>query len=333
MEQLNPFVRRLGDPAAEDTEALALDPSDSFCLTGGYRTVAYQRTLRASPPTAYHDERAKPFPHALHAVHALWSPAGKRLAMVEHGGNVIHIFSGTDPFDRLHRIRAWTAPFAPRGCSYSADGGLLATGTMDGHIAMHARSDDPLHHEYRVLTRLNARIHALTFSPNDRFFAAASADAYVRWWHTEDRNAHTHGEYLCNKYDGVGAIAFHPTQHSVLAVGCTNGSILLLDLATGRPLDTLGTGATFGQHIQALRFSQDGDLLIAGTREGLLIYPTVPSCAIFIKSNFVRPVSALACTQDEQLLLVNSTDNYGADGYGRGYCTLYDFLRPNFGRG
>ncbi|MBI2482570.1 WD40 repeat domain-containing protein [Candidatus Uhrbacteria bacterium] len=333
MIQLDPNERRFGDPAADDTTALAMDPSGSFCLTGGYRTVAHRHALRSRFPTSSWREESQPFPHALCAAHILWSPAGKRLAMIEHAGDAIHVFSGADPFDRLHRIRAWTAPFAPRGCTYSADGTLLATGTVDGHLAIHIRYDDPLYHEHRPLARLDTRIQALAFSPHDRYFVAASADGRVRWWDTEHRQGAIAGEHQCTKRDGVGALAFDPTQNTVLAVGCTDGAILLIDLRTGNHLTTLGTGATFGQRIQTLRFSNDGTLLIAGTGEGLLIYPVNGECPPFIRSHFVRPITAIACTPDEQQLVVNSTETYGANGRGRGYCTHFDFGRPNFGRG
>jgi WD40 repeat protein len=338
----NPQKVVFGRQRHSPTSGVAITPDGTECFTGGRDGGLHQYALDLfdAPPEAMR--------YTIASDHLSLSPAGERLAIVEHDGEAIHVLERRTGI-LLNTITAWSTPFSSRGHAFSADGLLLATGTVDGVVAFHRPSGDPLRHERRLLDRIpapasdrgadrepypiprtRASVHGLAFSRDDAYFAGAFGRGGARCWRTEQ---HSSPEALAlEDTDGARAVAFHPQEPWVLAVGRDDGMIPVYHAGTGQHLRTLGSHATFAQHIHTLSFTPDGSLLLVGTDTALIANEFPSGVCRWCVTHLTTPVNALACSRDARVVVVNASDRW-PPWHGHGSCTFFDFKRPNMGRG
>jgi WD40 repeat protein len=167
------------------------------------------------------------------------------------------------------------------------------------------------------------------FSPDDVFFAGAFGHGGARCWRT-DRGVPTTPHTL-EHTARAQAVAFHPNDPWVLAVGRGDGGIPLFHADTGKFLRMLGSHTTFAEDIRTIRFTPNGAYLLVGTSTALLAYDVASGVCAWCVNSLTSPVTSLAYTPDAQLVIVNASETWGP-WHGHGYCTLLDFGAPNLGR-
>jgi WD40 repeat protein/predicted Ser/Thr protein kinase len=169
------------------------------------------------------------------------------------------------------QIRRWRT-FTPMFYwAYSPAADLVGMASMreDGACALLPLRDPDKERRFTGQTR----IVSVTFSPDGKTFAAASASGTVELWDTETL---TRQALLRGVVDsGFSSVTFSPDGQRVMAGGDGKESIKLWDLHSHEDLATLtGEGRFF-----FAEFSPDGNTIAARNGEGLLHVWTAPSWA------------------------------------------------------
>jgi len=111
------------------------------------------------------------------------------------------------------------------------------------------------------------RVRALALSADDRYLASIGGGTLLVW--AVGEGAGTGGavvwEYAPAAGRAVTAVAFSPTDAARLALGGADGSISVVDVASGAVSLTF---AAHGEAVAALAFSPDGRLLASAGRDG-----------------------------------------------------------------
>jgi WD40 repeat protein len=138
--------------------------------------------------------------------------------------------------------------------AFSADGGILASGSTDHTIRLwHVPTGRCLH----VLAEHMHWVMSVAFSCQPDLLASAGFDRMIKFWHVQT------GECLRTWQVGqsICAIAFSP-DGSILASGSIEREIGVWDVATGACLQTLLGHTHF---VWSVAFSPDGRLLASGS--------------------------------------------------------------------
>jgi WD40 repeat protein/serine/threonine protein kinase len=139
--------------------------------------------------------------------------------------------------------------------SFSPDGRLLASGSLDGTIKLWRVADGL---EVRTLTEHTAWVNSVSFSPDGRLLASGSLDGTIKLWRVADgalvRTLKGHTSW-------VGSVSFSPDGR-LLASGSGDKTIKLWRVADGSLVRTL-TGHT--DSVLSVSFSPDGRLLASGS--------------------------------------------------------------------
>jgi len=162
--------------------------------------------------------------------------------------------------------------------SFSPDGQTLAVGGLDDLQSLHAAiwifstgSWQPL---FKIPEYVN--ITALSYSPNGRWLVGGGASRNVQVWRTSDGTSiftlnHAH-QVLDAAISPDSSTAATATCGITLNDQCTEGSVWLWDLSTGKLINRL---ADFPDVVESVVFSVDGSSLIATSRDGTLrVYAT-----------------------------------------------------------
>ena len=231
-----------------------------------------------------------------------FSPDGQLLASVSSDGTA--------------QIRDWRAgdiekilnfPGQVVSVGFSPDGQTMAVGGVD-------TSQDQIQNaavwmyavgSWSELLKLSEymNITALAYSPNGGTIIGGGTSRNVQVWRT-DSGAPQFTLYHAHQVSKVvispdGLTAATGTCATVVNSDCTDGSVWLWDLPTGKLLQKLNG---FPNVVESLAFSADGSALIAGSRNGTLrVYSTSDYSPVF---ETVAPggISTLALSPDGGLL-------------------------------
>jgi WD40 repeat protein len=151
----------------------------------------------------------------------------------------------------------------------SPEGRWLAAGDFRGPIRMWSLTGSP---ETRTISAAR-QTHSLVFSPNGKLLAAATLNGVVRVWQMPELKelkpfrASAHSLF---------ALAFSPDSRRLATAGEGQEAIKLWEVASWQELITLSRD---GETLSDLRFSADGNQLIARSPAGDLLFWRVPSFA------------------------------------------------------
>jgi dipeptidyl aminopeptidase/acylaminoacyl peptidase len=204
-----------------------------------------------------------------------FSPDGKILASVSSDGT-----AKVWDWENGELLKSLDFPAEVVNVSFSPDGQILAVGGVDellNQVQMAAiwtfsvSTWQPL---IKFPEYLN--MNAMTYSPNGMILAGGGTSRNIQMWRTSDGAA----LFTLNHAHQVGDVAIAPdgsalataTCETVLNTECTEGSVWLWNLSTGRLIKRL---AGFPSIVTRVAFSPDSSFLIAGSRTGMLrVYAT-----------------------------------------------------------
>ena len=162
--------------------------------------------------------------------------------------------------------------------SFSPNGQTLAVGGLDDlenlKAAIWTFSTSTWESLLKIPEYVN--ITAMAYSPNGRMLIGGGASRNVQVWRTSDGTSiftlnHAH-QVLSAAVSPDSSIAATATCAMTLNEQCTEGSVWLWDLSTGKLINRL---ADFPSVVESVGFSTDGSLLLAASRDGMLrVYDT-----------------------------------------------------------
>ena len=221
------------------------------------------------------------------------SPDGRFVATGDAGGHVD--LWDVNTRQQLRRLASGRA--VVQSLSFDHAGDALAAGYDDGSIALWEGIGGASPRERRQ--SVEGAVWDLDFSPNDSLLAVASGgDSLVLWRLKDDKQ-----EPLSVSSEVVTSIAFSPSGKT-LAVGGSDGDIVLLDVSTRRRL-----GQPLTAHhdtVQDLEFDPTGKILASAGSDGsigLWSVETQVAIAHLIKDSPHGAVLSLAYSEDGSVLV------------------------------
>lgn len=198
--------------------------------------------------------------------------------------------------------------------TYSPDGQLLAsageaikiwqveTGRI---IRIFTRYNKPIDFAGRILVKHDSNVFAfvfaLAFSPYEEVLASASYDGVVKLWNTKTREEIN----IFSIANSVFSLAFHPGG-KFIARGLSDGSVILLDVVSGRGL------ARFKPHskcIYSIAFSPDGTTILTGSADGTAkLCETITGKELMTFGGHLRWVRSVAFDLTGKLIATGSWD-------------------------
>ena len=163
--------------------------------------------------------------------------------------------------------------------SFSPDGQALAVGGLDDLQSLRAAIWIFSTSSWQPLLKIPeyVNITAMSYSPNGRWLVGGGASRNVQVWRTSDGTS----LFTLNHANQALDVAISPDSSTAATATCgftvddqcTEGSVWLWDLSTGKLINRL---ADFPDVVESVAFSADGSSLIATSRDGTLrVYDTV----------------------------------------------------------
>lgn len=192
------------------------------------------------------------------------------------------------------------------GCSFfynrvdfTPDGSLMSTVSHDFSVAVH----DGLTGDYIVtLEPFASTVLDTDFSLSGDLLVAASDDASVRVWDTEDF------EQLASYVSSPGGLqAFElMPDDSTLIASDLSGRLIVMDLMSGEVLDEI---AQLGARSPALALSHDGGLVAAPMSDGTVgIWSTTSGTLLATLTGHAGPVTDIEFARDDEWIVTTSRD-------------------------
>lgn len=162
--------------------------------------------------------------------------------------------------------------------SFSPDGQALAVGGLDDLQNLRAAIWIFSTSSWQPLLKIPeyVNITAMSYSPNGRWLVGGGASRNVQVWRTSDGTS----LFTLNHANQALDVAISPDSSTAATATCgftvddqcTEGSVWLWDLSTGKLINRL---ADFPDVVESVTFSVDGSSLIATSRDGTLrVYAT-----------------------------------------------------------
>jgi WD40 repeat protein len=195
-----------------------------------------------------------------------WSPDSALLASGASNENTIRIWD-TRAGKQVRQLDGHTDWI--RAVVFSPDGKLLASGSIDTTIKIWDVASGNL---VSTLKGHRGFISTLAFTPDGKALASSSSDGRVLMWDAASGAQSSGFSFTAATDQATGAplwatgLSFTP-DGKLLAVGQEDGSILLLDAATGKPTKTL-TGHRGIVVSRGLQFAPDGKTLASASFDG-----------------------------------------------------------------
>ena len=150
-------------------------------------------------------------------------------------------------------------------------------------------------------------IPALAFSPDGSLLVGGGASRNVQVWRMSDGAP----VFTLNHAHQVSSVAISPdgstvatgTCETVVASDCTQGSVWLWDLRTGKLITQL---ADFPDGVEKAAFSLNGSLLIAGSRGGTLRAYAIADYLPLLETTSPGGIGVLALSPNGRLLATGS---------------------------
>ena len=234
-----------------------------------------------------------------------YAPDGKILASGAINENSVYLWSTADGRElrRLSDHRSWI-----RVVTFSPDGKTLASGSFDNTVKLWDVASGNLLH---TLSGHTDFISTAAFSPDGTTLATSSADGRVLMWDVASGTQRSGFTFAPapNLNTGVPlwatGLAFSP-DGTLLAVGSEDGSIVLIDPASGANLRTL-QGHSGIVVSRGLAFSPDGALLASAGFDGSVrLWNAATGAQIADLSRHGLRVLSLAFSPDGQQLASTS---------------------------
>jgi WD40 repeat protein len=204
--------------------------------------------------------------HSQIALHAQYSPDGKRLATAAADNTAI-VWNATTG-ERLFTLKGHN-DYVTR-VAFSPSGKQLATGSLDRTVKIW---DPVTGRQTMALNRHNFWVYCVNFSPDGTQLATGDALALdkeetnvvglVRFW---DARTGKQMKTLQGHTNAVIRLTFSPNG-KLLATGSIDGSVIVWDLASGKPALTLQVDR---ENVLALAFTPDGKQLATAGYEGII---------------------------------------------------------------
>lgn len=188
--------------------------------------------------------------------------------------------------------------------NFNADASLLVSGSDDKTVAIWELPEGRF---FRRFEGHELRIAAVQFSPTSEFVVSASPDGSVRCWDVENEEevwTFEHPWLDEGESNHALAVAFSRDGKKI-ATGWRTGHIVILDAATGTPVQTLKK--QYGW-IRALAFSPDDRLLLSGTDTGAYLWSLESGQQLQILPGHGGSVSSVAFSPDGTHLITGSLD-------------------------
>jgi eukaryotic-like serine/threonine-protein kinase len=186
-----------------------------------------------------------------------------------------------------------------RSISWSPDGKLLATGSMDGTARIWESSGG---RERFALKGHMSQVTSVSWSPNGIFLATASWDGTAKVWSAEDGQEQRTLEGHANR---VWSVAWSPDGRC-LATGSHTGTVRIWEAASGHERFVL-KGHT--SPVYSVAWSPDCKLLATGSADGSAkVWEAVDGRERLTLKGHASPVSSVAWSPDGKLLATGSAD-------------------------
>jgi len=193
--------------------------------------------------------------------------------------------------------------------SFSPDGQTLAVGGLDNSKNLKAAIWTFSTATWESLLKIpeSVNITAMTYAPNGRLLIGGGASRNVQVWRTSDGTSIFTLNHAQQVLDATvspdSSTAATGTCASILNEQCTEGSVWIWNLSTGKLVNRLGE---FPDVVESVVFSTDGSLLIAASRDGMLrVYDTTTYDLAFL-ADPPGGNGALAISPDGTLLATGS---------------------------
>jgi WD40 repeat protein len=225
-------------------DQVALGPDGAVAWSAG--KTAYVRTGKG-------EIRAVDAPSTVAGL--CFAPKGMRLAIAHYNGASL-----------------WFPNAAAAPTKFEWKGSHLAvTISPDGKFLMTAMQESTLH-GWRITDAKNmrmsgysARVRSMDWSADGKFLATSGSEQLILWpFDSKDGPMGRQPTMLAPSDSRVAIVACHPKQ-PVVAVGYTNGSVVLVRIDDGALIEAR---AADGQPITALGWDESGRIVAFGTESG-----------------------------------------------------------------
>jgi WD40 repeat protein/tetratricopeptide (TPR) repeat protein len=184
---------------------------------------------------------------------------------------------------------------------FSADGKLLASGSVNGSIKLWNVSDWSL--QQNIMTHENSSVHSVAFSPKGKILASGGSDSEITLWNV------TSGERITSlegHTSSIESISFSPSG-TLLASGSRDNSVKFWSLGKGVQVQSLSTAA---DDISSVSFSGDGKRFAAeGPNDTIKIWNVSDNYELTVEIESSAEIKSIAFSPDGLKLVSGDITN------------------------
>jgi uncharacterized repeat protein (TIGR01451 family) len=272
------------------TSSVAFTPDGQWLVVGGAKDVRLWllATLASLPTVSTHSGSITAVAHSPRGdlVASASTDLTVKLRSAVDGTLVASLTGHTDVVNAL---------------AFSPDGDMLATGSSDHTIRIWRTSDFTL---LNTLTGHTQAVNALAFSPDGSLLASGSAapEEVVRLWSVGGTWSNV--STLTGTGGSVTSVQFSPSGQ-LLAGASSGGIVRLWQVSSGALAQTYLAPTQGGM---SLAFSPDGQLLVAGWGQNILVFQGSQTAPVFTVAAHSKSGTVVAYSPDGQRVLSGNPD-------------------------